>query len=62
MPNLNQNNQQSEDKFDRWKNKEENAVESWQSSLVGSFYVEGIEKWGTHYGKCFNIGGIYVEK
>ena len=39
-----------------------NAVELWLSSLAGSFFEEGLDKLVTHYDKCLNIGGNYVEK
>jgi hypothetical protein len=38
------------------------AVQKWLSSQAAAFYDEGIQKLVSHYDKCLNNGGNYVEK
>jgi histone-lysine N-methyltransferase SETMAR len=38
------------------------AIKEWLNGLVAEVYDEGIQKLVTHYDKCLNVGGYYVEK
>ncbi|GBM38368.1 Histone-lysine N-methyltransferase SETMAR [Araneus ventricosus] len=40
----------------------ENGVQQSLSSLAASFFEEGVHKLVSHYDKCVNNGGNYVEK
>jgi histone-lysine N-methyltransferase SETMAR len=38
------------------------AFKEWLNGLAAEVYDEGILKFVTHYDKCLNVGGDYVEK
>jgi histone-lysine N-methyltransferase SETMAR len=48
----------------RFKSDEEvkDAVKEWLNGLAAEIYDECIQKLVTHYDKCLNVGGDYVEK
>jgi hypothetical protein len=46
----------------RFPDKVKEAINTWFVSQAASFYDAGIQKLVTHYDKCLNNGGNYVEK
>jgi hypothetical protein len=43
-------------------NEVKEAINTWFASQAATFYDAGIQKLVTHYDKCLNNGGNYVEK
>jgi histone-lysine N-methyltransferase SETMAR len=49
--------------FPNWRNFwVADTVKEWLNGLAAKVYDESIQKLVTHYYKCLNVGGDYVEK